>query len=84
MAKIKKRVSFSDINQEITIDEIDKMIMKKNPVKVEEKIDIGIPKIIKHENTIRKNVFMKNVVLGSTLFALSIAIYLYFNGSFNF
>ncbi len=70
MNKSKKRVSFSNFNQVITIDEIDKIMTKQNY--------ISIP--IKQNNfDIIKNgknqLFFKNIVLGIVIFLFSLILF---------
>ena len=70
MTKIKKSVSFSNYNQIITIDEIDKIMIKQN--------HISIP--IKQNNIItikpsENNKFFKNIVLGIIIFLFSLILF---------
>lgn len=70
MNKSKKRVSFSNYNQVITIDEIDKIMTKQNYISIpikQNNFDI----IKKGKNQL----FLKNIVLGIVIFLFSLILF---------
>ena len=70
MNKSKKRVSFSNFNQVITIDEIDKIMTKQNYISIpikQNNFDI----IKKGKNQL----FLKNIVLGIVIFLFSLILF---------